>query len=131
MSLIVKIMCANRGNDSHPRHGHRLFADVKEVDLIEPTELRGPQLSIVFRRTSQAEPEDRRVLNLYGNVYIMNEAGKTISSFDVSNSGQLGMPAEAFGDWDRIQGHDTRPPGPGDQDFHRYDGFEKLNVRED
>lgn len=111
MSLIVKIMCANRGNDSHPRHGHHIYADVKEVWFNEPTGARGPQASIIMQRATDATPEERIVHNLYGNVYVMNEDGKTLSSFEVTGSAQLGMPEEAFRSWDDVdKAHASVPP---------------------
>lgn len=115
MSLIVKIMCANRGNDAHPRHGHHLYSDVKEVWFNEPSEARGPQAILVFKMATEAEPVDRLVHNLYGNVYVMNEAGRTISSFEVAAGRDLGMPMEALRSWDDLHAEQeaAAPPPPG------------------
>lgn len=127
MSLIVKIMCASRGNDAHPRHGHHIYADVKEVWFSEPTKMRGPQAVLIMRRATDATPEERVVHNLYGNVYVMNEAGKTLSNFEVSGSGQLGMPDEAFRSWDDLSREEPTTPPP-EPVFQRYAGYEKLNI---
>lgn len=85
MALIVKIMCANRGNDAHPRHGHRLFAGVQEVEF-EETDRENrtlPVIHMTFTRETEATPEVTTTVALRGNVYVMNEAGKTISMFEV------------------------------------------------
>jgi hypothetical protein len=88
MSLIVKIMCADRGNDGHPRHGHRLFANVQEVEFEEPSNYHGvprcAHVHLTFKRETEAAPEVTTSIALMGNVYVMNEGGKTISSFDVA-----------------------------------------------
>jgi hypothetical protein len=85
MSLIVKIMSAQRGNDGHPRHGHRIFAEVREVEFQEPTEHRPPTVHLTYRRATDASPEETNSVALFGNAYVMNEAGRTISSFEVCN----------------------------------------------
>lgn len=86
--LIVKIMCANRGNDDHPRHGHQIFSGVKEVDFYEAfrgDEKRPPSQAgvyLIFERESEGTPADVTHIPLDGNVYVMNEAGRTISCFE-------------------------------------------------
>lgn len=112
MSLIVKIMCATRGNDGHPRHGHRILADVQEVNFIEPTHARGPQVEVCFRRATDATPPERQVFALYGNVYVMNEGGKTITSFEVSGAPELGMPETAYVSWADIHKDEDPPHQP-------------------
>lgn len=103
MSLIVKIMCAQRGNDSHPRHGYRVFANVQEVEFEEPSNLhgqeRGAHVHLTFRRDTEAAPEETTSIALTGNVYVMNEAGKTISTFELAGgarSAPLGPDPEAI-----------------------------------
>jgi len=116
MSLIVKIMCAARGNDAHPRHGHRLLANVQEVEFIEPTTARGPQLAVTQLREPGATTDHREVFSLYGSVYVMNEAGKTISAFEVSGDGELGVPDVVYRSWSDLareeEARATKSPPP-------------------
>lgn len=79
MSLILKVMNGSRGNDAHPRAGYRLLAGVKEVIFREPAgEAVKPSAFIWLHGAEEA-----LVLNLDGSAYVMNEAGRTVSYFEV------------------------------------------------
>lgn len=88
--LILKIMCAVRGNDEHPRQGYHLIAGVTDVEFFEGTELTPP--SVHFTRAHG--DEESVITPLVGNVYVMNEAGRTISRFEVLSPEQDAALAE-------------------------------------
>lgn len=88
--LVLKIMSAVRGNDDHPRHGHRVISGVAEVGFREP--------KVNVARALGGGPKERATMTyrfagsdeaiaepLAGNVYVMNEAGRTISRFEVAS----------------------------------------------
>lgn len=75
--LIVKIMADINRRDDDPRAEHTLLTDVQNVDFRRCEEHPGfnHKIEIDFKNG------DNITRLLAGNVYIMNEAGKTISSF--------------------------------------------------
>lgn len=92
MSLIVKIMSGEDLADSDTRKAHTLLVDVKSVDFVR----RGGALAVVTFNDLD-EPVEYA---LDGNVYVMNEAGKTVSSFGCA-SPDLGVTEER--EWERNQ----------------------------
>lgn len=73
--LIVKMMSDEDTPDTDARKSYRLFTGVVDVK---------------FERGSQGEPymnlmfngeDDQETYDVIGNVYVMNEAGKTVASF--------------------------------------------------
>jgi len=78
MSLIVKLMAADNLPDCDTRKGHKLFTGVSAVDFSRDE--RGQAFAHLFF-VGEVDPETF-VLN--GNAYVMNEAGKTVSSFGSS-----------------------------------------------
>jgi hypothetical protein len=77
MSLIVKIMSAEDLADDNTQKSFQLLTGVKFVEFHRRPG--APVASIVF----SDEPEASEFC-LKGNVYVMNESGKTIGSFGVA-----------------------------------------------
>ena len=90
MSLIVKIMSAENIPDDDPRKGYSLYPDVTGVHFFrqDGSDMAGEGAMV---RLYVREPiktamvpgfcENEKVAHVTGNVYVMNENGKTISSF--------------------------------------------------
>lgn len=78
MSLIVKIMSAENLADDDTRKSYQLLTEVAYVSFC-----RNPGAPIACVSFSGDGAEDGRLVEyaLEGNVYVMNENGKTISSF--------------------------------------------------
>lgn len=97
--LIVKIMSGENLPDEDPRKAHHLFSEVCEVHFMPPrTEAPVAELmkglmaayepktverpaSVFINFGPAREPAEFFFNGEFGNVYVMNEAGKTISSF--------------------------------------------------
>lgn len=84
--LILKIMSADRGNDEHPRHGYQIITGIRRVWFQERNGEHRARLVVDFAN------EERDEWDLDGNVYVMNEAGKTISKFEVHAPADLEGP---------------------------------------
>lgn len=74
MSLIVKVMSDESIPDEDSRKVHRVYSDVERVHFVR--QANGVTSAIL---TTKNDEILEVVLN--GNCYIMNENGKTISSF--------------------------------------------------
>lgn len=82
--LIVKIMGGDNTADTDTRAQHRLIAGVIDTEFVRREDDR-PLLRIWLHPDLVVEGETGRVeVPLDGNVYVMNEAGKTVSSFGVA-----------------------------------------------
>lgn len=91
--LIVKIMSPEGTNDTDPRKGFALHAGVIEAHFErrgdgnsdDPKTFTQPWLTLRFsRKTDDREVDDAVSFEPLGNVYVMNEAGKTIASYGVA-----------------------------------------------
>ena len=81
MTLIVKIMSAEDTADSDTRKTHRLFAGVDDVEFGRQGPDEPPVVHLRFKPEFRDAEAEVLTIALAGNVYVMNEAGKTISSF--------------------------------------------------
>lgn len=79
MPLVVKIMSGENGPDCDTRKSYKLLSDVTSVEFGRDDEPKRASLFVWFKGDPQPE-----VFYPLGNVYVMNEAGKTISSFGVA-----------------------------------------------
>lgn len=91
--LIVKIMSAEDTHDTDPRKSFALHAGVIEAHFerrgdgtsANPRDHKQPWLTLRFsRKTDDREVDDAISFEPSGNVYVMNEGGKTIASYGVS-----------------------------------------------
>lgn len=91
--LIVKIMSPEGTNDTDPRKGFALHAGVIEAHFErrgdgtnpDPRTHTQPWLTLRFsRKTDDREVDDAISFEPLGNVYVMNEGGKTIASYGVA-----------------------------------------------
>lgn len=91
--LIVKIMSPEGTNDTDTRKGFALHAGVIEAHFErrgdgtsdDPRTFTRPWLTLRFsRKTDDREVDDAISFEPAGNVYVMNEAGKTIASYGVA-----------------------------------------------
>lgn len=79
MSLIVKIMSGEDVPDDDPRKQFRLFAGVREAHFSRrPTGKANISLQFTQNR------EEGCSFDVDGNIYVMNEAGKTIATYGCS-----------------------------------------------
>jgi len=79
MSLIVKIMSAENAPDADPCKGHILAADVRHVVFDRDTA--GRAWAAIWRPGDSLDEAAPERFAVTGNAYVMNEAGRTISSF--------------------------------------------------
>jgi hypothetical protein len=75
MALMVKLMSAEDTPDTDSRKAYELFTDVLKVEF-NRGEGGEAYMDLLFR-----DSEDVETFDVPGNVYVMNENGKTISSF--------------------------------------------------
>lgn len=75
MALLVKMMSDEDTSDADSRKSHRIFTDVVSVDFSRG-EGGEAYMDLTFK-----DSEDSEVFDVVGNVYVMNENGKTISQF--------------------------------------------------
>lgn len=75
MALLVKMMSAEDTPDTDSRKAHELFTDVIKVEFT-----RGSN-GEAFVHLLFKDSEDEEIYDVTGNVYVMNENGKTISHF--------------------------------------------------
>lgn len=75
MSLIAKIMSDENAADEDSRKAHRLITGLTDIQFE-----RYPDQSCSIH-VMRAGEDDYEEIAVHGNVYVMNENGKTISSF--------------------------------------------------
>lgn len=75
MSLIIKLMSDEDAPDQDTRKSYRLFTGVTSASFSRDES--GAGIMMVHFEAK----EDEETFDVIGNVYVMNEAGKTISSF--------------------------------------------------
>lgn len=75
MALLVKMMSAEDTPDTDSRKAHELFTDVVKVEF-QRGDGGEAYMDLLFK-----DSEDVETFDVTGNVYVMNENGKTISSF--------------------------------------------------
>lgn len=75
MALLVKMMSAEDTPDTDSRKSHELFTDVVKVKFNRGAGGEG-YMDLLFK-----DSEDVETYDVTGNVYVMNENGKTISHF--------------------------------------------------
>lgn len=83
MSMIVKFMSSQqRLADTDPRKSFRIVADVQDIDFARDD--KGDAWYTMIRPPILAGSPDCIVENttVVGDVYVMNDAGKTIASFN-------------------------------------------------
>ncbi len=73
--LIAKIMLAHTGNDEHPRAIHQIITGFREYKFVWSEDNRQHHLDLIY---GVWPDQQTRTIWLRGNVYVMNEAGKTI-----------------------------------------------------
>lgn len=83
MSLIVKIMSGEDIADDDSRKQHRLFYGVTSIHFERLADGVTPYLSLGFGPPSDAG-FDGLAFEPNGNVYVMNEAGRTVDIIGVS-----------------------------------------------
>lgn len=92
MALIVKIMNdPQHAASDRPTAGYRILADILEVGFREATFGDAARIDLVYKRETEMAPEIVTTIYPQGNVYVMNEAGKTISSFVVPGPSSFTM----------------------------------------
>lgn len=77
--MIVKCMSNDNAPDDDSRKTYSLYSDVKHVEFVRKDG--EPDCAIAVVDFNDGES---RELYCYGNVYVMNDAGKTVSSFGVA-----------------------------------------------
>ena len=75
MALLVKLMSCEDTPDTDSRKAYELFTDVLKVE-VNRGEGGEAYMDLLFK-----DGEDVETFDVPGNVYVMNENGKTISSF--------------------------------------------------
>lgn len=75
MSLIVKIMSGCNEPDDHTTSTYRLLTGVLSVNFTRDDH------GLAYAELLFDTSDDTETFELSGNVYVMNESGKTISSF--------------------------------------------------
>lgn len=115
MSLIVKIMhhdVETLSRDAGDADGpHSIYGDVTSIHFPERGAAQMARLYVREPIKTALVPgfcENEKFVDLTGPAYVMNEAGRTISSY---------RPIRPGGDI-----------GPREPVFKRYDGYEKLSV---
>src|SRR2546428_127771 len=98
MSFIVKMMSAENLADDHPHKAFRLFAN---VDFFEPVkgedgEVAGLYLGLSHHHRIDGSEVNPVFLNVVGNVYVMNENGKTVASFSSGQDHRRNEKAESI-----------------------------------
>ena len=78
MALLVKMMSSEDTPDTDSRKSHQLFTDVVKVEF-QRGECGEGYMDLLFK-----DSEDVETFDVVGNVYVMNESGKTISQFGAS-----------------------------------------------
>lgn len=76
MPLIIKMMSSEDAEDADTRKCYELFTNVVNVGFNRDGPSKVPVMVVIF-----ADADDPEAFEVTGNVYIMNENGKTISSF--------------------------------------------------
>lgn len=76
--LIVKVMSGCDRPDDDARKSFQLFAEVKDVDFVRDDDDESQAIAVLRYGSNLSE-----TVEVYGNVYVMNEAGRTISTFSV------------------------------------------------
>lgn len=82
--LIVKIMSGEDTADTDSRKTHRLFAGIADVEFNRQGEGDQPVVHMRFKREFRDDEPEVVTIAFTGNVYVMNEAGKTISAFSAA-----------------------------------------------
>lgn len=83
MPLIAKIMSGENVPDDDPRKSHRLFEGLREVHFERKVD--GTPWVTLRRSGFHLDGEDDATsFEPKGNVYVMNEAGKTVSTYGVA-----------------------------------------------
>jgi hypothetical protein len=80
--LIVKMMASTRTPDDQPDSCFTLFSNIRSVQMRQPD----PGVHIIELTDERFETSAFRLL---GTVYIMNETGKTITSYQPSILSQM------------------------------------------
>ena len=75
MALLVKMMSDEDTEDADTRKAHTLFVDVVHINFERGVSGLG-YMNLRFK-----DSEDPETFEVVGNVYVMNENGKTISTF--------------------------------------------------
>ena len=75
--MIVKCMSGEDAGDDDSRKQYALYSDVKDVEFVR--QMDGNAIAVVYFKDG-----GNRELYCYGNVYVMNDSGKTLSSFGVA-----------------------------------------------
>ena len=77
MALVVKVMSGEESHDDSPAKAHRLYTGVTYVEF--DRDENGHPEAFLFYEESHREAESLRP---DGNVYVMNDNGRTISRFE-------------------------------------------------
>ena len=87
MTVIVKMMSDEDAPDSDTRKLHILFTDVYGVHFKRDAK-GSPSMELTFCKGYHTDERENTLyteeFTVTGNVYVMNEAGKTVSSFGCS-----------------------------------------------
>lgn len=83
MSVTVKVMSAEPHPDDDSRRTHTLFTDIREVHFERKPD-GTPWLTLRRSGFDLERVDDATSFQPQGNVYVMNEAGRTVSTFGVS-----------------------------------------------
>jgi hypothetical protein len=87
--LIVKMMSAEDAPDEDTRKTYRLITGVIDARFERDEEAGGPVMYVWYSSPDEDRPS---TFCISGNVYIMNEAGRTISSFGASEIPKVANP---------------------------------------
>ena len=102
MTVIVKMMSGENAPDSDTRKLFILFTDVYGVHF-KRDDNGVPSMELTFAKGYHTDERENTLyteeFDVTGNVYVMNEAGKTISSF-----GACPLPAEDTAEYARRGG---------------------------
>jgi hypothetical protein len=82
--MIVKFMGPEDGPDNDSRKSCTIFAGVSHVyfERVEEADTENPKALQAVAHMTFGHPEDpSEEFDVWGNVYVMNDAGKTISTF--------------------------------------------------
>lgn len=85
MTLTVKMMGPEDAPDSDTRKTFRVWSDMSGVDFSRP-DGKTPIMRIAYKEIQDNDVvESIEDFEVTGNVYVMNEAGKTIATFGPAN----------------------------------------------